>query len=131
MIVKALDGLAAGALMATPQPEDGATYAAKLDKAEGRLNFSKPAAELERTVRAFDPWPGTWFETGKDRIKVLAAEAVDDGGDVAPGTVLDDRATIKCGDGALRLMRLQRPGKGPMEADAFLRGFDLPKGAVL
>ena len=131
MIVKALNGLAAGALPATPQPEDGATYAAKLDKAEGRLDFGKPAAELERTVRAFDPWPGTWFEMGKDRIKVLAAEAVDGGGDAAPGTVLDDRATIKCGDGALRLTRLQRPGKGPMEADAFLRGFDLPKGAVL
>ena len=76
LIVTALDGLAAGTLDATPQPEDGVTYAAKLDKGEGKLDFSQPAEVLARTVRAFDPWPGTWFEVGKDRIKVLAAEAV-------------------------------------------------------
>ena len=128
LIVRALDGLQAGTLLATPQPADGVTYAAKLDKAEGRLDWTKPAAELARTVRAFDPWPGTWFEMGKERIKVLAAEAIERSSDAAPGTVLDDRATIQCGDGALRLMRMQRPGKGAMEAADFLRGFDLPKG---
>ena len=104
------------------------TYAAKLDKAEGRLDWTKPAAELARTVRAFTPWPGTWFDVGKERIKVLAAEAMDAGGGAAPGTVLDDRAAIQCGDGALRLTRLQRPGRGAMEAADFLRGFDLSKG---
>jgi methionyl-tRNA formyltransferase len=128
LIVKALEGLEAGTLAATPQPDAGVTYAAKLDKAEGRLDWTKPAAELARTVRAFTPWPGTWFDVGKERIKVLAAEAMDAGGDAAPGTVLDDRAAIQCGDGALRLTRLQRPGRGAMAAADFLRGFDLSKG---
>tara|TARA_R110000772_G_scaffold215694_2_gene326227 strand:- start:68445 stop:69371 length:927 start_codon:yes stop_codon:yes gene_type:complete len=128
LIIKALAGLQAGTLAATPQPDAGVTYAAKLDKAEGRLDWSKPAAELARTVRAFDPWPGTWFEVGKERIKVLAVEVVDGGDDAAPGMVLDDRATIQCGDGALRLTRMQRPGKGAMDAGDFLRGFDFPKG---
>ena len=131
LIVMALEGLEAGTLQATPQPDDGVTYAAKLGKAEGRLDWTKPAAELARTVRAFDPWPGTWFEAGKERIKVLAAEAVANSSEAAPGTVLDDRATIKCGEGALRPTRLQRPGKGAMEAADFLRGFDFPKGTRL
>ncbi|MAN80021.1 MAG: methionyl-tRNA formyltransferase [Rhodospirillaceae bacterium] len=131
LIVTALEGLEAGTLPATPQPDAGVTYAAKLDKAEGRLDWTKPAAELARTVRAFDPWPGTWFEVGKERIKVLAAEAVDGDDDVQPGTVLDDRATIQCGAGALRPTRLQRPGKGAMDAGDFLRGFDLPQGSRL
>ena len=128
LIVTALEGLQAGTLDATPQPEAGVTYAAKLDKAEGRLDWTKPAAELARTVRAFTPWPGTWFEAGKERIKVLAAEAVDGDDAAQPGTVLDDRATIQCGEGALRPTRLQRPGKGAMDAGDFLRGFDLSKG---
>jgi methionyl-tRNA formyltransferase len=131
LIVMALEGLDAGTLDATPQPEDGVTYAAKLDKGEGKLDFSHPAEVLARTVRAFDPWPGTWFEIGKDRIKVLAAAAVAGNAGAAPGTVIDDAATIQCGDGALRPMRLQRPGKGPMAAEDFLRGFDLPKGTRL
>ena len=131
LIVTALDGLAAGTLDATPQPEDGVTYAAKLDKGEGKLDFSQPAEVVARTVRAFDPWPGTWVEVGKDRIKVLAAEAVAGSGNAAPGTVIDGAATIQCGDGALRPTRLQRPGKGPMAAADFLRGFDLAKGARL
>ena len=128
LIVRALEGLLAGTLTATPQPDDGVTYAAKLGKAEGRLDWTRPAAELARTVRAFDPWPGTWFEVGGERIKVLAAEAVESSSDAAPGTVLDDRAAIRCGQGALRPLRLQRPGKGAMEAADFLRGFDFPKG---
>lgn len=131
LIVPALEGLQAGTLDAMPQPEDGVTYAAKLDKAEGRLDWGKPAAELERTVRAFTPWPGTWFEAGKERIKVLAAKVVETSGDAAPGTVIDDRATVQCGDGALRPTRLQRPGKGAMDAADFLRGFDLSQGTRL
>ncbi|MEQ8505706.1 MAG: methionyl-tRNA formyltransferase [Rhodospirillales bacterium] len=131
LIVPALEGLQTGTLDATPQPEDGVTYAAKLDRGEGRLDWSKPAGELARTVRAFTPWPGTWFEVGKERIKVLAAEAVDASGDAAPGTMIDDQATVQCGDGALRPTRLQRPGKGAMDAADFLRGFDLSKGTRL
>ena len=133
MIGEALAGLDSGELRATPQPEDGVTYAEKLDKAEGRLDWSADAAALDRRIRAFTPWPGAFFEIdgakGRERIKVLAAEVCDGKG--APGTVLDDQATIACGAGALRLKKLQRAGKGPMEAEAFLRGFELPAGTVL
>lgn len=133
LIVEALDGLQAATLTATPQPEDGVTYAHKLSRQEGRLDWGQTAAELERRVRAFDPWPGTWFEvmagSALQKIKVLAADVVDGSG--APGTVLDGSLTVACGDDALRLTRVQRPGKGPVAADAFLRGFDLPPGTVL
>jgi len=131
MIARALDGLAAGTLSAVPQPQEGVTYAAKLDRAEGRLDFKQPAAVLERTVRAFTPWPGTWFEVDGERIKVLAAEALASNGDAAPGTVIDDEGAIACSQGALRPTRLQRAGKGAMDADAFFRGFSLPKGMRL
>lgn len=138
MINRALAGLADGSLMARPQPQDGVTYAEKLRREEARLDWRDSAAALERRVRAFTPWPGAYFEApvahprGKkaaERIKVLAAEVRPESG--APGTVLDDQATIACGAGALRLTRLQRPGKAPMAAAAFLRGFALPAGTVL
>jgi len=131
LIVAALDRLAAGALPATPQPADGATYAKKLDRAEARIDWAQPAAAVERKVRAFDPWPGTWFEHAGERIRVLAAALADGRAGAAPGTVLDDRLRVACGDGAVRILRLQRPGKGALEAEAFLRGFTLPAGTVL
>ncbi|MDE1149330.1 MAG: methionyl-tRNA formyltransferase [Azospirillaceae bacterium] len=121
LIVTALDRLNAGDLPATVQPEAGVTYAAKLAKEEGRLDFTKPATELDRQVRALTPWPGTWFEAGAEKIKVLAAEPV--AGTGAPGTLLDADLTVACGEGALRLITVQRPGKGPVEGAAFLRGF--------
>lgn len=129
LIVEALDGLGAGTLTATPQSEDGATYARKLERDEGRLDWSRPAAELARAVRAFSPWPGAWVEHGGARVKVLEAREADGNG--SPGTVLDNRLTIACGGGALRLLKVQRPGKGPVDADAFLRGYELPVGTVL
>ncbi|MBB6252430.1 methionyl-tRNA formyltransferase [Nitrospirillum iridis] len=126
LIVTALDRLAAGDLPATVQPEAGVTYASKLTKDEGRLNFTRPAVELDRQVRALTPWPGTWFEApveggGIEKIKVLAAEPVV--ASAAPGTLLDAHLTVACGEGALRLITVQRPGKGPVEGAAFLRGF--------
>jgi len=133
MINKALAGLVDGSLEAVPQPDEGVTYATKIDKAEGRLDWRDSAVALGRQVRAFTPWPGAYFEIetdkGRERVKVLAAEPQADGG--VPGSVLDDRATIACGEGALRLLKVQRAGKAPMEIDAFLRGFDLPAGTVL
>ncbi|MGE0093313.1 MAG: methionyl-tRNA formyltransferase [Alphaproteobacteria bacterium] len=131
LIVPALDGLAAGTLSARPQPAEGVTYASKLTRAEGRLDWSKAAAALARQVRAFAPWPGAWFDHGNEQIKVLAAEAVAGKQDAAPGTVLDDVLTVACGKGALRLSRLQRPGRGPMDAASLLRGFALPRGTRL
>jgi len=127
MIASVLADLAAGRLTPEPQPEDGVTYADKLSRAESRLDFSLTAAELERRVRALNPWPGVWFEHAGACIKVLAAEAVDLKG--TPGTVLDDGLAIACAGGALRPLRLQRPGKGAVETAAFLRGFALPAGS--
>ncbi|MCW8862469.1 MAG: formyltransferase family protein, partial [Rhodospirillales bacterium] len=129
MIVAALAGLSDGTLHPEPQPEDGVTYARKITKDEGRLDWMRSAGELSRMVRALTPWPGAWFEHGKERIKVLAAEAVEGAG--APGTVIEGVLTVACGKDALRLLRVQRAGKGPTDADAFLRGYALPPGTVL
>lgn len=130
MIVEALAKLPKGALTATKQPEAGVTYAAKLERAEAKLDFNTDAASLERKIRAFTPWPGAYFELGKERIKVQAAESLDQSGPI--GEILDDALTIGCGSGALRPTRIQRPGKAAMDADAVLRGYDkLAKGVVL
>ena len=132
LIVPALAGLADGSLTATPQPANGVTYARKLKRDEGRLDFSRTAIELERLVRAFDPWPGAFIEHAGTRIKVLEAEAFDIGAiSNAPGTVLDPLLTIACSNGAFRPTRVQRPGKGPMATDAFLRGFPIDPGTIL
>ncbi len=129
LIVEALPGIASGALKSRAQAEDGVTYAAKITKDEGRIDWSRTSGELDRLIRALGASPGTWFDLGPERIKVLAAEPAMGTG--APGTALDDRLAIACGDGALRLLRLQRPGKGPVDAAAFLNGHKLPAGAVL
>jgi methionyl-tRNA formyltransferase len=132
LIVSTLDGLVAKSLEPVPQPDEGVTYAHKLGKEEGLLDWRRPAAELERKVRAFHPWPGTSFELNGERIKVLeAALALASG---APGTVAigrDGFPLIACGVGGLKLVTLQRPGKAAQPADAFLRGFALPAGTVL
>jgi methionyl-tRNA formyltransferase len=133
----ALAGLGAGLILralaeappTVPQPEAGVTYAAKLTKEDGRLDWVQEAAALDRRVRALNPWPGTFFRHGGEAIRVLAAKPAAGGG--APGTVLDEAATIACGSGALRLLRLQRPGRGPLPAADFLRGLPLPPGTLL
>lgn len=130
MIVEALEKLPDGGLSPIRQPEDGVTYAAKLEKSEAKLDFTDDAAALERKIRAFTPWPGAYFEFGKERIKVQAAIVTDQSGPA--GTILDDHLTIACGSGALRPTRIQRPGKAVMDTDAVLRGYDkLAKGVVL
>ncbi|UIJ43625.1 methionyl-tRNA formyltransferase [Sphingomonas cannabina] len=111
-----------------PQPEDGVTYAAKIDKAEWRLDFTQPAEAVERQVRAFNP-PGAFFEVRRERVRVLAAELVEASGPAA--TVLDDRLTIACGTGAIRPTSVQRAGRGVMTSDELLRGFAVPQGAKL
>jgi methionyl-tRNA formyltransferase len=129
-IVAVLRDLEAGAVTPRPQPAAGVTYAAKLVREDGRLDWTRPAAALERQVRAFDPWPGAWFEHAGERIKVLAAKPVQ-GVTGAPGTVVSAGPIVACGEGGLQLLRLQRPGKAPLEAGAFLRGFPLPSGTRL
>ncbi len=120
--------LAAGMFDGEPQPE-GATYAAKISKAESRIDWTRPAVELERLVRGLAPYPGAWFDHQGERIKLLAAEPAE--GDGAPGEVLDARLTVACGDGALRPTLLQREGRAPMGVKALLRGFAMPKGTML
>jgi len=109
-----------------PQPADGVTYAAKIDKAEARVDWTRPATEVDRLVRGLSPFPGAWTEAGGERLKLLLSETAPGTG--APGTVLDAAPTIACGEGAVRLLRLQRAGRGPQDATGFLRGFALAPG---
>ena len=112
-----------------PQPDEGVTYAHKIDKSEARMDFSQGAEAAERQVRAFSPVPGAWFAAHGERIRLLAAEVEMGGG--PPGTVIDDRLAIACGDGALRPTRVQRAGRAPMRPDELLRGFAIPPGTML
>jgi methionyl-tRNA formyltransferase len=133
LTVKALDGIADGTLMPRPQPQEGVTYARKISREDGRLDWRLPAAQLERHVRALDPWPGVYFKSqgGGERIRVLAATALPCESGSAPGTVLDENLSIACSEGAFRPLRLQRPGRAPLDAAAFLRGFPIAAGTVL
>jgi methionyl-tRNA formyltransferase len=126
LMVEVLGDLAAHPPAA--QPEDGVTYAAKIDKAEARLDFSQPAEQVERQVRAFNP-PGAWFEANGERVRVLESAMADGRG--APGTVIDGELTIACGSGAIQPVIVQRAGRGIMSADELLRGFAIPVGARL
>jgi methionyl-tRNA formyltransferase len=125
LILRALDENPAP----VPQPEDGVTYAPKIAKEDGRLDWSLPATALDRRIRALTPWPGCFFAQGGETIRVLAAEPVEGSG--APGMVLDAAPTIACGAGALRLSRLQRAGRAALGAAEFLRGHALPAGTIL
>jgi methionyl-tRNA formyltransferase len=115
-----------GTLTLTPQPQDGVTYAAKISKAETRIDWSKPAHDVHNHMRGLSPFPGAWFELDGVRIKTLRTTLADGSG--APGTVLDDKLTIACGDGAIRLIQIQRAGKQPMSAEDFLRGTPVKAG---
>ncbi|MCW4582090.1 methionyl-tRNA formyltransferase [Gluconacetobacter entanii] len=112
-----------------PQPEEGVTYAARLTREDGRLHWDKTAEQLDRQVRAMTPWPGTFTRLAGQTIKIGAVMPEHVTSSAASGTVVDDRLLVACGDGTtLRITRLQRPGRGMMEADAFLRGQDVPVG---
>lgn len=124
LIVQALAEL--DGLSPAPQPEDGVTYAAKIDKAEAAIDWSRPATEIDRQIRGLSPFPGAWFEMDGQRVKVLGSTLA--AGRGPSGTTLDDALTIACGDGAVQLTRLQRAGKAAQDADVFLRGVAVPKG---
>lgn len=113
---------------AVPQPEDGITYASKIDKAEARLDFTRSAVEVERAVRAFNPAPGAFFELGGERFRVHAADLIDASGPA--GTVGDD-LLIHCGEGAIRPTLIQRAGRGVMTVAELLRGLPIPAGTQL
>jgi methionyl-tRNA formyltransferase len=133
LMVRALAALERGSLDRTPQPADGVTYASKIDKAEARIDFAASAGQVHNKIRGLSPFPGAWFETKHDgkpeRIKVLRSTRIE--AQSAPGTVLDDQLTIACGEGAVRLVEVQRAGKKPMSAPEFLRGFPLRRGGLI
>jgi methionyl-tRNA formyltransferase len=133
LIVEAVARLEKGDLPDIPQPEDGVTYAAKLDRADGLIDWTLPAADLDRRIRALNPWPGTGFEFRGERIKLLEASvAVGEG---QPGTILwlseDGSPIVACNPGALKLATVQRPNRGPQDAASFLRALELGDGSSL
>ncbi|MBB6427449.1 methionyl-tRNA formyltransferase [Sphingopyxis sp. JAI128] len=132
MMVRTLSEL--HAFMPEAQPDEGVTYAAKIDKGEARLDFLTSAVQVERQVRAFNPVPGAFFELDGERYKILAAEVLhpaDTVAGAAPGVTLDDALTIACNPGAIRATRVQRAGKPAMDAAELLRGRAIPKGTRL
>ena len=118
--------LAQDKIACTPQPVDGVTYAKKIDKAEAKIDFSESAREVRNHIHGLSPFPGAWFQAGGSRVKVLACEMVNRSGPAAH--FLDDHLTVACGDGAVRFTKLQREGKGAMDAATFLRGFPITAG---
>jgi methionyl-tRNA formyltransferase len=131
LLIETLEGLAAGRIAAQAQDDALATYAAKIEKAEGRIDWRGDAEAIQRQVRAFAPVPGAFFDLAGERIKLLAAASEPGRAGAAPGTVLDGALLVACGDGALRLLRLQREGRAALDRDAFLRGRPVARGTVL
>lgn len=127
LIVEALARL--DQLVPEPQPAEGVSYASKIDKAETRVDWTGSSVEVDRLIRGLSPFPGAWCEVSGDRVKLLGSCLAE--GDGAPGEVLDDMLTVACGTGAVRLLRLQRAGKGAQDAAEFLRGRPIGKGTTL
>jgi len=130
LIVHALAALEKGELRLTPQPSAGVTYANKIEKAETRIDWTQSWNKVHYHCRGLSPFPGAWFEHSKiGRIKVLRSTEGSGAGE--PGRVLDDELTVACGEGAIRLLELQRAGRQPMHAEEFLRGTPIPRGSTL
>jgi methionyl-tRNA formyltransferase len=133
LMARALDDLSRGALRFTPQPQEGVTYARKITNAEARVDWSAPASVVHNHVRGLSPFPGAFFEAelgrGRERVKVLRTSVAEGHG--ASGTLLDGSGLIACGEGAVRLVEVQRAGRGPVPADAFWRGVRIEPGTVL
>jgi methionyl-tRNA formyltransferase len=132
LMVRALKGIEAGTLAPVPQPDEGATYAAKIERAETRIDWSGAAVHIDRTIRAFSPFPGAWcLLPNGQRAKVLMSRSESTDFTAPPGTALDDALLVACGDGgAVRLLEVQREGKAAMSAGDFLRGTAVPAGSV-
>jgi len=124
-----VETLASGKFAGEPQPAEGVTYAAKISKAEARIDWARPAAAIVRQVQGLAPFPGAWLAVADERIKLLAAERVEGSG--APGTVIDDELAIACGEGAIRPILLQRAGHKALPLDELLRGFRIAAGIQL
>jgi methionyl-tRNA formyltransferase len=129
LMVRALGALERGSLTLTPQPDNGVTYAAKIDKNETRIDWAKPASTVHNHIRGLSPFPGAWCEIAGARARILRTTMANGSG--APGKVLDERLTIACGDGAIRILELQRAGKQAMKTEEFLRGVQVAPGTQL
>jgi methionyl-tRNA formyltransferase len=129
LMARALAALERGSIAETPQSAESVTYAKKISKDEARIDWTKSARDIDCLIRGLSPVPGAWCEAKGERLKILYAEPVEGRG--PPGTLLDDSLSVACGDGALRLIRLQRAGKSVMSAEELLRGFSLPHGAKI
>jgi methionyl-tRNA formyltransferase len=131
LMVRAMSALQRGEMKLTPQAEQGVTYAAKIDKDEARIHWTKPARAVLRHIHGLSPFPGAWTEVELDdqpvRLKILRCELAPGRG--APGELIDANLTVACGDGAIRINELQRSGAKPMSADVFLRGTRLARGS--
>ncbi len=131
LMARALGALERGSLALTPQPAEGVTYASKIDKAETRIDWSKPWSEVHNHIRGLSPFPGAWFEMAGEgkpvRVKVLRTTRSEGSG--PPGTVIDDQLTVACGEGAVRIAKLQRAGRQAMKAGEFLRGSAVAAGS--
>jgi methionyl-tRNA formyltransferase len=138
LLPRALAAVERGGAQETPQPAEGVTYARKITPAEARIDWTRPAEEVDRKIRGLSPFPGAWFEAPNDKghgekgpVRVKALLSRPDDGEGAPGTVLDGDLLIACGSGAVRLLQVQREGRSAQDAATFLRGFPLAAGATL
>jgi methionyl-tRNA formyltransferase len=129
LMMRALGALERGAVTPQPQAEDGVTYAKKLSKDETRIDWNRSAHDIDCNIRGLSPFPGAWTQANGERLKLLYAEPV--GGSGRPGVTLDDALTVACGDGAVKLLKVQRAGGKAMDADALLKGFAVPRGTQL
>jgi len=129
VMARALAALERGSLTLTAQPDEGVTYAGKISKDETRIDWAKPWRDVHNHIRGLSPFPGAWFELGGARVKALRSAPGEGSG--APGTVLDDKLTIACGAGSVRLTQVQRAGKQPMDAQDFLRGTAVKIGTLI
>jgi methionyl-tRNA formyltransferase len=129
LMVRALGALERGGIAPQPQPEEGITYAKKISKEEARIDWRRSAHEIDCHIRGLSPFPGAFTQANDERLKILYAEPANGSG--KPGTLLDDELTVACGDGALRLIKVQRAGKSVMSAEELLKGFALARGTQL
>ncbi|MDX9999189.1 MAG: methionyl-tRNA formyltransferase [Phenylobacterium sp.] len=133
LLVETLAAIEAGRVVETPQAEEGVTYARKISARAARLKWTRPAAEIDCKIRGLSPFPGAWFEApsekGRVRVKALLSRVEEGRGE--PGEVLDDGLLVACGEGAVRLLKVQREGRGPQDVEVFLRGFPLKPGTRL